>query len=271
MGQLTETTRRRRAERKALGLCRTCAKSAKPNRMNCEDCAKKAVIYSCRIRNNRIAKGLCGSCNKPCSKGHTLCEQHLEMTRRRRRKPLPPAYDNWKNMKARCNNPKNRAYRYYGGRGISVCSRWQHSFKNFVADMGTKPTPKHTIERINNNGNYEPSNCRWATMKEQSRNTRRTRLITYKGVTKCVRDWEEDLHLPEGCIAARLGRGDPVNERLFRSPSTLPVNRKLTAKDINEIRERLARKELRCLIAEDYQVCAGTIDNLSRGKTYASF
>lgn len=84
--------------------------------------------------------------------------------------PPPPEYSVWAGMKQRCFNPKAPSYRYYGGRGITVCQRWRESFAAFVADMGPRPSPEHSIDRINNDGNYEPGNCRWTTWDVQANN-----------------------------------------------------------------------------------------------------
>ena len=92
---------------------------------------------------------------------------------------LTPEHAAWSGMKARCLNPKNSAYNYYGGRGITVCGRWQdkNGYLNFIADMGLRPTSQHSLDRINVNGNYEPTNCRWATKEQQMENRRPYKCI----------------------------------------------------------------------------------------------
>jgi hypothetical protein len=86
-----------------------------------------------------------------------------------------PEYQSWSDMKQRCSNPRHPRFNDWGGRGIKVCDRWRHSFENFLADIGRKPTPEHSIDRIDVNGDYEPTNCRWATASEQMSNQRRQR------------------------------------------------------------------------------------------------
>lgn len=86
-----------------------------------------------------------------------------------------PEYQIWNGMRQRCLNPKSKAYKYYGALGVTICDRWLNSFDTFLADMGERPSPELSIDRINTFGNYEPSNCRWATMKEQANNKRKSK------------------------------------------------------------------------------------------------
>lgn len=112
-------------------------------------------------------------------------------------------YRIWQAMINRCKYPSNKAWKHYGGRWISVCEEWKESFTLFLKDMGEAP-PGHTIERVNSNGNYEPSNCRWATQSDQTRNTSRSRLITFRGVTKCLTDWAKDLAITKDTLDYRI-------------------------------------------------------------------
>lgn len=109
-------------------------------------------------------------------------------------------------MKQRCNNPKNAQFFRYGARGIAVCRRWL-KFENFFADMGSKPSPKHSVERKDNNGPYAPDNCVWATMKEQSANKRNNVLITAFGKTMIMKEWAREVGINYQTISARLIAG----------------------------------------------------------------
>jgi hypothetical protein len=116
----------------------------------------------------------------------------------------------WNSMKARCGNPRNAAFSRYGGRGISVCARWRDSFECFLADMGARPSPQHSLDRIDVDGNYEPGNVRWATCVEQARNKRSSRLVSIDGVTRTVAEWAELNGVDPHPIYHRLDRGmDP--------------------------------------------------------------
>jgi hypothetical protein len=105
-------------------------------------------------------------------------------------------YGSWSRMKARCNNPKDHKYHTHGGRGITVCERWQNSFENFFADMGPKPARGYSVERVGNDGNYCPENCIWATPKIQGKNTRQNTRVTIDGKTLNLTDWCEELKIP---------------------------------------------------------------------------
>jgi hypothetical protein len=109
-----------------------------------------------------------------CQRSITAIERSVNVVHGHKAKgKISAEYRCWCKLRDRCNNPKNQDWVHYGFRGIKVCDRWMESFENFFADMGTKPTPKHSIDRINVDGNYEPSNCRWATHTQQMNNIRR--------------------------------------------------------------------------------------------------
>lgn len=115
-----------------------------------------------------------------------------------------PEYGVWASMKTRCTNPQDCNYEGYGWRGIEVCSRWMDSFENFYADMGPRPSHLHTLERIDNNKGYSPNNCKWATIREQSRNKRSNRNLTYEGQTMCLSDWAEEIGIHSGTLSYRI-------------------------------------------------------------------
>lgn len=115
-------------------------------------------------------------------------------------------YRTWIGMLARCQNPKNKLFRNYGSRGIEVCERWQ-MFENFFADMGSRPSPQHSIDRKNNNGDYEPGNCRWATPTQQSRNHRGNRIVVVDGVKMTFAEASEGAAVSAFTVRTRVKRG----------------------------------------------------------------
>lgn len=114
-------------------------------------------------------------------------------------------YRIWKHIRERCSNPRCRQWPYYGGRGVAVCGRWGR-YENFLADMGEVP-PGETIERIDNDGDYEPDNCRWASRKDQARNRRSNSRITLDGVTLCLAAWADRIGMPQKVIGERIRSG----------------------------------------------------------------
>jgi hypothetical protein len=116
-------------------------------------------------------------------------------------------YRIWSGIIQRCTNPRRRAFKDYGGRGITVCDEWRQ-FPNFLRDMGEAPADK-TIERVDNSRGYSPDNCCWATMKEQTQNTRRVKLITHKGKTQNLSTWAKEYGIPQSTLSRHLSKGIP--------------------------------------------------------------
>lgn len=119
----------------------------------------------------------------------------------------------WSQMRQRCSRPTHHAWHLYGGRGIKVCERWL-KFENFLADMGPRPSPDLSVDRRDPNGDYEPSNCRWATWKEQNRNRRNNRLITHQGTTLTLAGWADRCGLNMSTLWARLNSGWSLDKAL---------------------------------------------------------
>lgn len=123
-------------------------------------------------------------------------------------------YQQWRGMKGRCFNENNQDYKHYGGRGITVCNRWL-KFENFFEDMGECPKD-YTIERINNDGKYEPSNCKWIHNKRQNRNKRNSFMIKYKGKNQCLAAWAEHFKINYYTLHKRLRYSGKAHVDIFK-------------------------------------------------------
>jgi hypothetical protein len=129
-----------------------------------------------------------------------------------------PEYKVWSGMRTRCTNPKQASFKDYGKRGINVCERWK-DFSKFLEDMGLRPTPKHTIERVDNDKGYGPDNCKWLPKKDQGKNKTTTQWVTYRKERRTLAEWCDLLDLPLTTIRMRLWRGWAVSEA-FEFPIT---------------------------------------------------
>ena len=167
------------------------------------DCGSEREVASSHLRSGNSTS--CG------------CLRKENFNSRTHGKTRTDEFRTWLSMRGRCENKKHGYYHIYGARGISVCERWQ-KFENFLEDMGQKQSPKHSIDRINNEDGYNQGNCRWATSGEQSRNKRTNVMITHDGVTKCVRDWSIEMNLNFATLMHRIKRGWPIGDALLKPP-----------------------------------------------------
>ena len=167
------------------------------------DCGTEAVVAG-----HRLVIGKTKSCG--CLKGEKQRTHGLSRT---------AEHFVWKSMNSRCYRKSDHSFRDYGGRGITVCDRWQGTsgFANFIADMGPRPSPEHSIDRFpDNNGNYEPGNCRWATRLEQGQNKRNNRLIESGGEAMLLRQWQERTGLSKPGLLYRIKMGIPLLKKSHR-------------------------------------------------------
>lgn len=153
------------------------------------NCGQRTII-----RGSSLRAGLTKSCG--CQKNRDKVTHGLSSS---------PTYSTWQAMLTRCNNPKSKSYSRYGGRGIKVCKRWL-KFENFLADMGEKPIGKE-IDRRDNDGNYEPSNCRWVTHRKNSNNRVKNRKVTFEGKTLTLSQWARKLCKKVSTLSWRYRQG----------------------------------------------------------------
>ena len=161
------------------------------------DCGKDSISTGWNLKTGNTRS--CGCYQEESRIKHGLWQSHT--------------YNCWSNMKARCQNENHDSYKHYGGRGITVCERWQE-YKKFFTDMGDSPTESHPIDRINNNGNYDPGNCRWATRKQQQNNRRNSHMLEFQGQRKTMAQWAECLGIRYQVIFTRIDRNWPVDRAL---------------------------------------------------------
>jgi hypothetical protein len=134
--------------------------------------------------------------------------------------PKTPERSAWQNMRDRCNNPNCVSFDNYGLRGIRVCDEWQYDYQAFLRHVGPRPSPRHSLDRIDNNGHYEPGNVRWADKSTQLSNRRTNRLLTFSGETLTMSQWALRLGISFECLKRRLDHRHWSEERALTTPKT---------------------------------------------------
>lgn len=197
-----------------------------------------------------------------------------------------PEYRIWAEMRSRCTNPSRPHYDRYGGRGIAVCPEWS-SFEQFYADMGPRPSPTHTVDRIDNDGPYSAENCRWATKSQQQRNRSDSIILTHQGRTMTISDWAEELGMKRNTLGYRYRHGltpaeilDPVINPSGRNGKRRYVpdggyqqgeqryNAKLTEVAVRAIRSECESGELHGIIAARHGIARQTVSKISHRKSW---
>ena len=167
-------------------------------------CGEETVVAAHRLLHDKGPRS-CG-----CLQREAVTKHGMEGTR---------VYEIWRNMRGRCCDTKDKSFPSYGGRGIAVCERWKNSFQNFYDDMGEPPSDLHTLDRRDNDGNYEPGNCRWATPEEQANNRSNSVFIEYDGRRQTLAQWARECRIHPITLAGRLKRGWSVEDALKTVPN----------------------------------------------------
>jgi|688.fasta_scaffold70585_5 hypothetical protein len=172
------------------------------------------------LTHRALTKGaqMCHSCSHSGRKNSNGAHGESGPKARGVRNKTTPEYRAWKSIKTRCYNHRYKQYEGYGGRGVKVCERWFNSYEAFLADMGRRPSPKHSINRKQNDGHYCPENCEWADDRAQRRNKRSSVMIEINGESKNVSDWLIILGVPEGTYYWRKRKGYSTIEALGITP-----------------------------------------------------
>ncbi len=184
----------------------------------CDCGAKKIISYGNLISG---ATRSCGCLRREFFTKHDHCN----------RSKVTKVYKAWCHMRGRCNDSSSKDYHLYGGRGIRFCKRWM-KFENFLEDMGEPPTKRHSLDRINNNGDYCKSNCRWATSQTQCRNKRTNHIISYDGKTQCLIVWAKELDMESSLLRYRLKHWS------IEKSLTTPVRKRKKTNEYNDPTKR---------------------------------
>lgn len=176
-----------------------------PHRFVSVDCDCGTVGHWCRWASVRVGSTRsCGCVRRKRAAGLNRSHGQTSVSATAIRRS---EYNIWHSMKLRCHTPGSSMYYRYGAVGISVCDRWRDSFEAFISDMGPRPSMRHSVDRIDGRGNYEPGNCRWATYTEQANNRRDNHLITIGGRTQNVSQWAQEYGLKKNQVYNRLALG----------------------------------------------------------------
>jgi hypothetical protein len=176
-------------------------------------------------------------------------------------------YVAWCAIRSRCYNDKNPGYKNYGGRGVIICEKWKYDFDSFLLDMGLAPTKQHSIERINNDGNYEPANCKWATPAEQSRNKRNNILVTYNGEELPLKTWCSKLNMTCQTASRYLNRGMTFEDIANNYHGSL-VKRWLNESEVIILKAFLKEGISYLEIARELMIDQGIVWRIAQNRTY---